>query len=74
MLDGTLPWRKATADRGATQRLKDECVANPEQLCSQVVMPGTPSADRLAQCVMPLIVSHHMLLIAMYSQMVMLSI
>lgn len=48
MLDGTLPWRKSSADRGATQRVKEECVANPERLCSHVVMPGKPRANRMS--------------------------
>ncbi len=47
MLAGTLPWRRSTADRGATQRTKEECVANPERLCSQILMPGTPPTGPL---------------------------
>lgn len=51
LIDGTLPWRTESGDRSAALSLKQECLLDPEQLTSNVPMPGTP----LKQMIMPLL-------------------
>ena len=42
LIDGTLPWRVEAGDRSLAAGLKQECMRDPEQLTSNVPMPGAP--------------------------------